>query len=245
LGRVLAVISGKGGTGKTSICAGIASCLAAEGMSVLAIDCDVGLRNLDISLGMTDLAVTSFTDVMEGFASLDNAPKHPDLVGLSLLTAPVTRAPEDIDRDLFRKLISDAREQFDWCLIDAPAGIGAGFRLATDFADEILVVATCHPASLRDAARAADLAELRGAKNIKLIVNRVSNRLFGRMDATVDDVMDSVALPLLGIVPEDANIAFAAAQSKPLILYTNRRAAIACLHLARRLAGKRVPLMRI
>lgn len=245
MGQVMAVISGKGGTGKTSLCAGIASCLAAEGQTVLCVDCDVGLRNLDISLGLTDEAVIPFTAVMEGECSLDDAVEHPGIPGLFLLTAPVTREPEELDAEAFGAMLAQVRERFDWCLIDAPAGIGAGFRLATGHADGILVVAGADPASLRDAARAADLLELDGGKELRLIVNRVSPRVFRQMNATVDDVMDGVGLPLLGIVPEDVHVTLAAAAGTPLILHTSRGASVACLHIARRLRGKKAPLLRL
>ncbi len=245
MGQVVAVISGKGGTGKTSLTAGIASCLAAEGRQVLCVDCDVGLRNLDISLGLANEAVIPFTAVVEGDCSLDDAVEHPKLPGLYLLTAPVTRQPEELDQAGFGRMLEAVRERFDWCLIDAPAGIGAGFRLATRFADRILVVANADPASLRDAACAVDRTELEGAREIHLIVNRVSARIYRQMHATIDDVMDGVGLPLLGIVPEDAAMTLAAASGSPLILYTGRGASVACLHIARRLCGKRAPLMKL
>ena len=243
LGQVLSVVSGKGGTGKTSVCAGVASCLAAEGKRVLAIDADVGLRNLDISLGMSDMAVLPFSSVMRGEYGLDKASRHPDIDGLSLLTAPVTEEAESLEPALFGAMLEAAREQFDFIFIDAPAGIGAGFRLATRFADGAIVVSGSDPASLRDAARAAEL--LPETAEARLVVNRVSSRLYARMNATVDDVMDGVGLPLLGIVPEDGSVTLASAQGVPLILYTGRGAACACLHIARRLLGKKVKLMRL
>lgn len=245
MGQVMAVISGKGGTGKTSLTAGIASCLAAEGQKVLCIDCDVGLRNLDLSLGMADEAAIPFTAVMDGECSLDDAVEHPDIPGLYLLTAPITRQPEDLDEDAFGRLLEQARDRFQWCLIDAPAGVGSGFRLATCRADRAMVVANCDPASLRDAARAADLLELHHAMELQLVVNRISPKIYRQMHATVDDVMDGVGLPLLGIVPEDSAVTLAAALGQPLILHTRRGAAVACLHIARRLCGRRVPLMRL
>ena len=245
MGQVMAVISGKGGTGKTSLTAGVAACLAAEGQTVLCIDCDVGLRNLDISLGLADEAVIPFSAVMEGDCTLDDAVEHPQIRGLFLLTAPVTRQPEELDPAAFGRMLEQVRQRFDWCLIDAPAGIGAGFRLATCFADQVMVVANGDPASLRDAVRAADLVELGSGAELRLTVNRVSPRIYRQMDATVDDVMDGVGLPLLGIVPEDVHVTLAAAAGKPLILYTDRGAAVACLHIARRLCGRRVPLMHI
>lgn len=245
MGEVAAMISGKGGTGKTSLAAGVAACLAAEGKRVLCIDCDVGLRNLDISLGLSDAAVIPFTAVMDGECTLDDAVEHPKIPGLYLLTAPVTRRAEELDRAAFGKLLEDARRQFDWCVVDAPAGIGAGFHLAASFADWALVVATADPASLRDAARATDLTELAGVPARRLIVNRISRRIYRRMHATIDDVMDGVGLQLLGIVPEDPGVTLAAAAGEPLILYSNSGAAEACLHIARRLCGRRTPLCKL
>ncbi len=245
MGQVAAIISGKGGTGKTSLTAGIAGCLAAEGQQVLCIDCDVGLRNLDIALAMADEAAVPFTAVMDGDCTLDDAVIHPELPRLSLLTAPVTRQAEELDAAAFGRLLEEARRRYDWCLIDAPAGVGAGFRLATAFADRVLVVSAADPASMRDAARAADLVELQGSGELQLIVNRVSPAFYRQLRMTVDDVMDGVGLPLLGIVPEDPSVPLAAAAGRPLVLYTGRGAAVACLHVARRLRGQRVPLMRL
>ncbi len=245
MGQVFVVTSGKGGTGKTTLCAGIASCLAAEGARVLCIDADVGLRNLDISLGMADCAVVSFEDVLAGRASLSDAAQSSAIPGLFLLTAPLNTEPECLDPVAFASLIQQARDQFDWCLIDAPAGIGAGFRFAISAADSALVVCTADPASLRDAARTADLLTESGILDIRLAVNRVTVKLYRRMATTIDDVMDTVGLPLLGIVPDDYEVSLAAAAGTPLILRTSHGAAEACLHLARRLSGKKVPLMRL
>ena len=247
MGQVIAVISGKGGTGKTSLTAGVAACLAAEGQKVLCIDCDMGLRNLDLSLGLADEATVAFTDVMDGLYTLEDAVTHPRIPGLDLLTAPVTKLPEDVDQEAFGRLLEEVRAQYDWCLIDAPAGVGVGFQLATRYADELVVVAVADPASMRDAARAADLIELqdRPDRPMRLVVNRVSRRMYRKLRATVDDVMDGVGLPLLGIVPDDVSVTLAAAASEPLILYTSRGAAVACLHIARRLCGRRAALLRL
>ena len=243
--QVLAVISGKGGTGKTSLCAGIASCLAMDGLRVLCIDLDVGLRNLDIALGMQDVAVLPFTALMRGEYSLQQATQHPTLANLFLLTAPVTEDPETIDADAFGRLLDAARDAFDRILLDAPAGVGALFRMATRYADEAAVVALADPASQRDAARAAELLLQEREIPARLIVNRAIPRLFARMHATVDDVMDGVGLPLLGVVPDDTAVTLAAAEGKPLVQYTYHGAALACHHIAGRLCGRRVPLMKI
>ena len=240
MGQVLAVISGKGGTGKTSVCAGVAGCLCLEGARVLCIDADLGLRNLDISLGMASEAGLSFLDVMRGDYAIEQAPRAAGLPGLQLLTAPVSVKADEIDRGAF-----DAKERYDWVLIDAPAGVGAGFELAVRFADELMVVCLADPASQRDAARAAELALSRRDVPARLVVNRVSPRLFQKMNATIDDIMDGVGLPLLGIVPDDADVTLAAVEGKPLCQYTFRGAGLACLHIAQRLQGKRVKLMKI
>lgn len=244
MSEVVSVISGKGGTGKTSLCAGIACCLAAGGSRVLCIDADVGLRNLDISLGMSGEPILPFTAVMRGEYPLSCAAAHPQIAGLSLLTAPVTESAESLSEEEFVRLLDEARTVFDWILVDAPAGIGAGFRLATAAADQALVVAGGDPASLRDAARATDvLLTGRPKMQARLIVNRVSPALFRRMQATVDDVMDGVGLPLLGIVPEDSGVTLAAAQGEPLARYPKSGAARACRNIARRLEGKKTPLL--
>ncbi len=242
MGQILAVISGKGGTGKTSLCAGLAACLGAEGHRVLVVDGDVGMRNLDISLGLTQEAVIPFTAVMDGEADFSQGATRPDLPNVTLLTAPTTVEPQDLDVEQFATMMERAKEEFDWCLMDAPAGVGPGFRMITAVADQAIVVTGSDPASLRDGTRATDLAQLAGIPTISLVVNRVNKRLLSTISRTVDDMMDEVGLPLLGIVPDDVNVTLAAARQTPLILQTNRGAAAACLRIARRLCGKRVSL---
>ena len=244
MSQVVSVISGKGGTGKTSLCAGISSCLAAEGSQVLCIDADVGLRNLDLSLGMSEEPILPFTAVMRGEYSLDSAAAHPEIPNLYMLTAPVTETAEELDAAQFSAMLDAARQRFDWILIDAPAGIGAGFHLATGSADQAVVVAGSDPASLRDAARATDVLLQQRSIPARLVVNRVSAALYRRMHATIDDVMDGVGLPLLGIVPEDSSVTLAAAAGTALALYTGKGAARACLNIARRLCGRKMPLLR-
>ena len=153
MGELLAVVSGKGGTGKTSVCAGIATALAEQGKKVLCIDCDVGLRNLDISLGLTDSGALSFLDVAEGAYPLDRAARHPSYLSLSFLTAPMNVAADQIDLKVFEKMLIQARKDFDFIFLDAPAGVDAGFRLAAKFADRFLVVTGAGPAAIRDAAQ--------------------------------------------------------------------------------------------
>lgn len=243
MGEAIAVISGKGGTGKTTVCAAVAACLAAGGKRVLCIDADVGLRNLDIALGMADLSVASFADVIGGRCSLSDAAAHPALPSLFLLTAPIREECPALDA--FAALVAQAKQDFDFCLIDAPAGLGEGFRLATCRADRSLLVATPDPASVRDAAHTAELLQRDGKRGLYLVVNRVRPRTFRRLELTVDDMMDEVGLPLLGIVPEDSDVLFAAAEGSALIFATDGGAAEACLRISRRLCGDMLPLMKL
>ena len=245
MGQLIAVSSGKGGTGKTTVCAALGCCLAAEGQRVLCIDADLGLRNLDISLGMAELAAISFADVLTGRYRLQDATPHPEIPGLFLLTAPVSNMGDRISALDFGRLLQTVRESFDYCLIDSPAGIGNGFRFATRFADRVLLVTTPDPASLRDAAQTAEQLERMGRENVRLVINRIRPELFRRLRWTVDDIMDEVGLPLLGLIPNDENVVLAAAANLPLICRTDRGAALGCLHIARRLQGRRVPLLRL
>ena len=242
MAELIAVLSGKGGTGKTSVCAGVASALAQMGEKVLCIDCDVGLRNLDISLGISDLCALSFTDVCEGGYSLEEAARHPVYENLYFLTAPVDSTADRVDPEAFRSMLQEARKRFSFVFMDAPAGIEAGFTLAAKHADRVILVTGADPASIRDAARAADVLELMGKKNVRLIVNRISKKMFEMMELTVDDVMDQAGLPLLGVVPEDQNVVLSAAFRQPLLGYSRKGAAAACRRIAKRIQGLSVPV---
>ncbi len=245
LGQILAVVSGKGGTGKTSLCAAVACCLAADGQKVLCIDADAGLRNLDISLGLSQEPVLPFTAVMDGEYPLSKAAVHPAYPGLHFLTAPVARLPETLDGEAFRQMLLEVRAQYDWCLIDAPAGIGAGFRLAVQSADQVMVVTGGDPAALRDGARTAQALEEISQAEAKIVVNRIRRRFFRRTRSTVDDCMDLIGLPLLGIVPEDETVSLAAAKGEPLCRVSQKGAALACRHIACRLRGVKQPLLNL
>ena len=243
MGELIAVLSGKGGTGKTTVCAALATALAAGGQKVLCIDCDVGLRNLDISLGMSDSGALSFLEVCRGDYSLDKAAKHPHFENLRFLTAPMNCPAEAIDRLAFGELMRQARKEFDYILLDSPAGVDAGFRLTATYADRCVLVTGPGPAAIRDAARVGALLERMGKTGVRLIVNRVSRKMVSATDVTVDDVMDTAGLPLIGVVPEDLNVTLAATFGHPLLRYRkNSPAAKACKRIAKRIQGLPEPV---
>ena len=242
MGELIAILSGKGGTGKTSVCAGIAEALALRGETVLCIDCDVGLRNLDIALGLTQVGALSFRDVCSGDYTLDQAAKHPVYPGLSFLTAPVNCQPDEIDLEAFGQMLQKARELFSYVLLDAPAGIEAGFKLSAAFSDRVILVTSADPAAIRDASRASDVLEVMGKKNVRMVLNRVNAKMISAMGVTVDDIMDQSGLPLLGLVPEDESVPMAAAFRQPLLEYEKKGAAAACKRIAKRIQGNFVPV---
>ena len=242
MGELIAILSGKGGTGKTSVCAGLAEALALQGKSVLCIDCDVGLRNLDIALGLSQMGTLSFQDVCSGDYTLDQAANHDTYPGLFFLTAPVNCTPDDVDKTAFGEMLQEARKLFDYVLLDAPAGIEAGFQLSAAYADRVILVTSADPAAIRDASRAADVLEAMGKKNVRMILNRASEKMISAMGITVDDIMDQSGLPLLGLVPEDENVPLAAAFCQPLLTYEKKGAAAACKRIAKRIQGNFVPV---
>ena len=242
VGELIAVLSGKGGTGKTSVCAGIATALADAGMKVLCIDCDIGLRNLDISLGISQLSALSFLDVCQGEYTLEQATRHPDYPSLHFLTAPMNCPAQQVDQLAFAAMLRQARERYQYIFLDAPAGIDAGFQLAARFADRVLLITGPDPAAVRDATRAGELLELMGKYDVRMIVNRVNKKMVSAMELTVDDVMDRAGLPLIGVVPEDPHVTLSAAFYAPLLKYTKKGAGAACRRIAKRIQGLSVPV---
>jgi len=243
LGEIIAVLSGKGGTGKTSVCAGIATALAVDGKRVLCIDCDVGLRNLDISLGMSDSGGLSFLDVSDGRYPLEDAPRHPVYSTLRFLTAPMNCPIENIDPGSFSAFLRAAQKIFDYIFLDAPAGVDHGFRLVTAGADRFLLVTGSGPAAIRDAARVGELLELAGKQDARLIVNRVNKSMLGALRMTIDDVMDTAGLPLIGVVLEDPNVTLAAAFGRSVHSHAPRCDAAKAFHrIANRIQGIPEPM---
>ncbi len=245
MGKIIAVVSGKGGTGKTSFTANVGLSLAALGYRTLCLDCDITLRNLDLALGMSDKALMDFSDVIEGRCTLsEGAVSHPKYPTLHLLSAPVSSQNLKISASQMRQLLQEVRENFDYCLIDAPAGLGPGFRLATAFADNVVVVTTTDSIALRDAQRTVTELSRFPTGRIHLVVNRVQRKLLKSMRTTIDDAIDTAGLPLLGVVPEDNDLSFALNRGIPL-RECNYYAAHAYENIAKRIVGRKVSLMRI
>ncbi len=238
----IVVTSGKGGTGKTSFTGGVGSCLAALGQKVLCVDMDVGLRNLDINLGLTDKAVMDFTDVLSGRCSLElAATAHPDIQGLYLLTAPMS-LEGTVTEAAMVELVRQAKERFDFILMDCPAGLGEGFRLACAAADRGVVVSNTDPSALRDAQRTV-VALTPKLETWHLVMNRVQPKLIRKLHTNIDQAMNTAGLPLLGVVPEDPKVTLASGSGTPLILCARKGAAVAYLNIAKRLMGRQVPLL--
>lgn len=242
MGEVIAVLSGKGGTGKTSMCAGLSCALAELGKLVLCVDLDIGLRNLDIALGMAEEPTLAFPEVILDKPLKRQAAEHPCFGNLQLLTAPALRPGEAVDPAQFRRLLQKARKEYDFVLLDAPAGLGEGFRLSAEDAGRCILVSGADPASLRDASRTVEVLELMGKERLLLLVNRANEKMYRKMHLTVDDLMDGAGLPLLGVAPEDPGVPLAAAFGQPLLRQSRKGAAAACRRMARRLLGQRCPM---
>ena len=220
---------------------------AALGKNTLCLDCDITLRNLDLALGLTDKALMDFSDVIAGRCSLsDAAAVHPKYPGLHLLTAPLSPGGQlDVTDGQMRQLLDQVRQEYDYCLIDAPAGLGQGFRLATGCADCVVVITTTDASALRDAQHTVMLLDKRfTTESLFLVVGRVQKKLLRALHSTIDDAMDAAGLPLLGVVPEDGDVPYALNRGIPL-RDINYYAARAYENIARRITGHQVPLMRI
>ena len=245
-GQCIAVVSGKGGTGKTSLTAGVGTALAQSGKRVLCVDCDIGLRNLDLALGLTDRALMDFSDVALDRCPLEAAVvAHPSIPNLYLLTAPVRMREPAVTEEDFRRMLQKIRQQFDFCLLDAPAGLGLGFRLAVCGADRCVVVTTQDASSLRDAQHTVMDLNRFPAGRLHLVVNRVRKKLLRQLHATIDDAIDKAGLPLLGVVPEDDALPLCLNRGIPVPLAGSQLSAAAYRNIARRIQGERVPLLRI
>jgi len=244
-GKVVTVTSGKGGVGKTTATANIGVALAAGGAKVVCIDGDIGLRNLDVVMGLENRIVYDLVDIVEGRAKLRQALiRDKRLPDLSLIPAAQTRDKAAVSPSDMIKLCRDLRAEFDWILIDSPAGIERGFRNAIAAADQVLVVTNPEVSAVRDADRVIGLIESEEKGPGYLVLNRVKLEMVKRGDMlSTEDVLDVLAIPLLGVIPEDEVILVATNRGTPAALDEKSRAGQAFRNIARRLQGEEVPFM--
>ena len=240
MGKVVAILSGKGGTGKSTATAALACALSELGHSVVCVDADTELRNLDLCLGLGDQALLDYGDVLSGVSTLNNAlVSSAQYPLLRLLAAP----QEPVEGDL-STLIRELREDNDYVLVDYPGGLGDVVDEAAAVSDLIIMVATADPCAHRDAERTAQLLREKGCGEARLLMNRVNTRLLRQQEITLDDSIDQVGLRLIGYVPEDIRVTVALTQGVPLLQYAQngRGAAAAFRRIAKRIDGQRVRL---
>src|ERR1700730_13237707 len=242
--RVITITSGKGGVGKTTTTANLGTALAMQGKKVVVLDGDIGLRNLDAVLGLEDRIVYDLVDVVEGQCRLKQAlikdKRQPELY---LLPAAQTRDKNAVNSVQMEQLCQQLRQEFDYIVIDSPAGIEQGFRNAIVGADEIVIVANPEMASVRDADRIIGLVEAAGKPEPRLILNRLRPEMVKRGDMMdVADVLEVLGVDLLGIVPEDELIIVATNKGEPIVYDQQARSGRAFLHAAQRILGEEVPL---
>ncbi len=241
--KIFVVTSGKGGVGKTTVTANLSVRLAREGKSVVAVDGDIGLRNLDVVMGLENRIVYTLVDVIENECRLEQALVRDKRVdNLYLLPAAQTRTKDAVNAEQMQELCGKLRGSFDYVIIDSPAGIEAGFKNASTAADQALVVATPEVSSVRDADRIIGLLEAQGKKNTRLIVNRIRQAMVksGNM-LDVSDVSDVLAIDLLGVIPEDDSVVVSTNKGEPLALNDSSPAAKAFANIAFRLMGREAP----
>lgn len=245
--RVITITSGKGGVGKTTTTANLGTALAMQGKKVAVVDSDIGLRNLDAVLGLENRIVYDLVDVVEGQCRLRQALiKDKRLPELYLLPAAQTRDKNAINSIQMEQLCEQLRQDFDFVLIDSPAGIEQGFRNAIVGADEIIIVANPEMASVRDADRIIGLVEAAGKPEPRLILNRLRAEMVKRGDMMdVADVLEVLGIDLVGIVPEDEMIIVAINKGEPIVYEKRSRAGSAYINAAQRIIGKEVPLEEV
>ena len=243
--RILVVTSGKGGVGKTTAVANLSAALAQLGKQVVAVDADIGLRNLDVVMGLENRIVYDLVDVVEGRCKLRQALiRDKRLSGLFLLPAAQTRDKTAVSPTDMVRLTDQLRSHFDFILIDSPAGIERGFRNALAPADEVLIITNPEVAAVRDADRIIGLIEAEGKGPGRLIINRIKPEMVQRGDMlTTADVVEILAIPLIGIVPEDETILVSTNRGVPAVLNGRSPAGQAFRNIARRLLGEEVPFL--
>ena len=245
MSEAIVVTSGKGGVGKTTVVAHVGTALAKRGKKVAVIDADIGLRNLDIILGLENRIVYDLVNVIEGACKLKQALiKDKRVPGLFLLPASQSRTKEAVTPEEMKALCDALRENFDYILIDSPAGIEGGFRNALSGADRAIVVTTPHVSAVRDADRIIGLIEAAEKGSPQLIINRLDMEIVRRGEMLdQDDVIEILAVRLLGIVPEDEGILSASNRGESVVMNGKYRSGEAFTRIAGRLEGEDFPFM--
>jgi len=246
-GRVITVTSGKGGVGKTTFSANVSAALAELGKKAVAVDTDVGLRNLDIVMGLENRIVFDLIDVVEGRCRLQKAIiRDKRIATLHMLPAAQTRDKSAVSPDAMEKICAELRSQFDFTIIDSPAGIEGGFQNAIAGADEVVIVTTPHVSAIRDADRVIGLLEAAEKQRIYLVINRLQAAMVRRGDMLdIPDIMDILAIELLGTIPEDESIVVTSNRGELAWLHATWLAGQEYKNIARRLLGEEVPMLPI
>lgn len=247
MGEAIVVTSGKGGVGKTTTTANLGAGLASSGNKVALIDADIGLRNLDVVMGLENRIVYDLVDVVDGFAKLKHALiKDKRFENLYLLPAAQTRDKTAVSPEQMQDLVSQMKEEFDYILIDSPAGIEQGFKNAVAGADKAIVVATPEVSSVRDADRIIGLLEAQEKHKPFLIINRIRASMVKKGDMMdIDDMIEILAIELLGVVPDDEYIVVSTNRGEPAVLNPQSRAGEGYRNITRRLQGENVPMMKL
>lgn len=244
MGKVIVVTSGKGGVGKTTTTANLGTALALLGKTVVVVDADVGLRNLDIVMGLESRVVYTSMDVIDKQCELNKAlVKDRRVDGLTLLAASQKNNKDDMQPEEMKAMCSKLQTDHDFVLVDSPAGIERGFNNASAGADEAIVVTTPDVSAIRDADRIIGLLQHAGIEPINLVLNRFSPQLVGNgsmMDQA--DVLDILNIDLLGIVPEDVGVITSTNRGIPLVYEDTSAGSQAYMRIARRLTGQRIPI---
>lgn len=247
MGEVIVITSGKGGVGKTTTTANIGTGLALLGKKVVLIDTDIGLRNLDVVMGLENRIVYDLVDVIEGTCRMKQAIiKDKRFEGLYLLPAAQTRDKSSVKPEQMIKLVEEMKNEFDYILIDCPAGIEQGFKNAIAGADKAIVVTTPEVSAVRDADRIIGLLEANELRNPKLLINRVRIDMVKRGDMmSMDDIIDILAIDLLGVVPDDEKVIESTNRGEPAVTDSKSIAGKAYRNVTRRINGEEVPILEL
>jgi len=252
MGKIITITSGKGGVGKSTTTANIATALAKYGKKVVAVDFDIGLRNLDMILGLENRIVYDVVDVMEGNCNLAQAIiKDKKTNNLHFIPASQTKDKNVLDKDKVKKLLEDLKKEFDYVLVDSPAGIESGFEHSIFLADRAIIVTTPEISAVRDADRVIGIIDAKSQKAINgeevekhIIVNRLKPDLVEKGDMlSVEDVLHILSLPLIGVVPDTEEIVSSTNLGEPIVHNEKSLAGEAFRRIAKRIEGEEIPLL--